>query len=326
MNRKIFLLAFAICWGSVAYAQEIEILKLQGEDRDKQLEERIFMLAGDGGNITVQVGRYGVLLVDSGRAEMTDKVLAAIRQVAGPPAGRGVLGKIRYIVNTSDDSDHASGNENLARAGLAAGNDSRGPAVIVAHEEVANRMAAPRPDGTLIPNVALPSNTYSGFGTTKDLFFNDEGIQIIHVPAAHSDGDSIVFFRRSDVVSTGDIFVTTGYPVIDPEKGASLQGIIKGLNLILDIAIPGQFEEDGTLIIPGHGRLCDEADVVEYRDMLTIIRERMEAMIKKGATLDQIKAARLTRDFDTEFGAGGPGGWPTDRFVEAAYKSLTQKK
>jgi glyoxylase-like metal-dependent hydrolase (beta-lactamase superfamily II) len=148
---------------------------------------------------------------------------------------------------------------------------------------------------------------------------------MFHIPAAHTDGDTIVYFRKSDVVSAGDLFLTDSYPVIDLKRGGSLQGVIDGLNRILDLAIPAHHEEGGTYVIPGRGRICDEFDVVEYRDMLTIFRDRIQAMIKKGLTLEQVKAARPTSDYDPEYGATA-GPWTTDMFVEAAYKSLTQKR
>jgi glyoxylase-like metal-dependent hydrolase (beta-lactamase superfamily II) len=159
----------------------------------------------------------------------------------------------------------------------------------------------------------------------KALYFNGEGIQILHQPAAHTDGDSFVFFRKSDVVSAGDIFVPTSYPIIDLQRGGNIQGIIAGLNRLIEMTIPAEKQEGGTYVIPGHGRLCDQADVVEYRDMATIIRDRVQDMIKKGMTLDQVKAAKPTRDYDPEYGAT-TGFWTTDMFVEAVYKSLSVKK
>jgi cyclase len=146
---------------------------------------------------------------------------------------------------------------------------------------------------------------------------------MFHLPAAHSDGDSLVFFRRSDVIATGDLFDTDHYPVIDLAHGGTLQGIIEGLNRVIDLAIPAYSEEGGTMIVPGHGRICDEIDVVEYRDMLTIIRDRLNAMIRKGMTVEQIKAARPTLDYDPLFG-DTTGPWTTDMFIEAAYQSLTR--
>ena len=153
----------------------------------------------------------------------------------------------------------------------------------------------------------------------KEVFFNDEPVEIIYQPAAHTDGDSLVFFRHSDVVSTGDIFVTTSYPFLDLEHGGGIQGEIDALNRILDITIPRHDEEGGTYVIPGHGRICDEFDVLEYRDMVTIIRDRVQAAIREGKTLEQVKAAHLTTDYDARYGS-------PDRFVEAVYKSLGQKK
>ena len=173
------------------------------------------------------------------------------------------------------------------------------------------------------PSGAWPTDPYSG--SPKKLYSNDEGIEIIHVPAAHTDGDSIVFFRRSDVVSAGDIFVTTGYPVIDLQKGGSIQGIIDGLNRILDLTIAKQEVEGGTYVIPGHGRLCDQFDVLEYRDMVTIIRDRVQDMIKKNKTLEEIKTAHPTEDYDARYGAK-TGPWTTDMFIEAVYKSLLATK
>jgi glyoxylase-like metal-dependent hydrolase (beta-lactamase superfamily II) len=310
---------------------DVEILPVQGN---------VYLIARAGANITVQTGKDGVLLVDAGAAQMSGKVLDAIQKITSLRGGsrtEGRLeGKIRFIINTNSDADHTGANEPLSKAGLGyvtndpanrlsgLGND---PAMLVAHENVVARLLAPPGGGTPAPVAALPQNIYTGAGESrKDLFFDDDGIQVMHAPSAHTDGDSLVYFRKNDVVSAGDVYVTTGYPVIDLQKGGSLQGVIAGLNRLLDIAIPGHSEEDGTIIVPGHGRLSDEADVAEYRDTITILRDRIEASIRNGATLEQVKTARLTRDYDPQYGAGGPGGANTERFVEAAYRSLTQKK
>ena len=274
---------------------EVHVLPVQGS---------VYMLVGAGGNITLQVGNDGVLVVDTGLATMAPKVLAAIRKLSDKP--------IVWIVNTHVHADHTGGNEALAKAG------SGGPGGrprIVAQENVLNRMSAP-PSG--IPEAAWPNDEYST--PFKDFSFNAEAVVVYHVPAAHTDGDSIVFFRRSDVVSTGDVFTPGRYPGIDLERGGSVQGTIDALNRILEITVPVKYQEGGTYVIPGHGRLCEEADVVEYRDMLTIVRDRVQDSIKKGMTLEQVKAAKPSMDYDTEYGGD------RDRFIEAVYKSLNQKK
>ena len=166
----------------------------------------------------------------------------------------------------------------------------------------------------------MPTDTYTT--PERKIFFNNEGVELIHVPAAHTDGDTIVFFRRSDVISTGDIFVTNGYPIVDLDRGGNIQGVIAGLNRIVELAIPADEQEGGTLIVPGHGRLCDVADVVYYQEMVIIIRDRIQDMIKKGMTLDQVKAAQPTRDYDPRFGSA-TGFWTTEKFVTAVYKSLS---
>jgi glyoxylase-like metal-dependent hydrolase (beta-lactamase superfamily II) len=248
----------------------------------------------------------GVLVVDTKSAAQSDKLIAAIRKISDKP--------IRYVLNTSADADQTGGNEKVADAGrtITGGNVARFnadfPATMIAHEKVAARM---REAGA--PPAAWPQDTY--FVDGKDVFVNGEAVQIFHQPAAHSDGDSLVFFRRSDVVSTGDIFVPDRYPVIDVAKGGSINGVVNALNRILDITVPADKQEGGTMVIPGHGRLCDEADVVEYRDAMTIIRDRIRDLVKKGQTLEQVKAARPTQDYDPLYG-------PSDAFVEAAYRSL----
>ena len=168
-----------------------------------------------------------------------------------------------------------------------------------------------------------PTTTY--FSPTKELFFNDEAIQLVHVPAGHSDGDSLVFFRRSDVLATGTLFDLTGYPVIDRQHGGSIDGLIAGLNRILELAIPGGWQEGGTVVVPARGRLCDEADVVEYRDMITIIRDRVRDLIGRGASLEDVLAARPTREYDGRYGATS-GEWTTAQFVEAVYRSLERPR
>ena len=321
MRPVLRLLTIVAGLSGFAYGQqtsEVHVLHVQGN---------VYMLVGAVGNITVQVSNDGVLLVDTGVAQMSDQVLAAVRQLAKPLTQR----PIRYILNTHVHADHTGGNEKLRAAGATitggnvAGNiaDATEGAAIFAHENVMKRMSAPTGAQAPTPTGAWPTDTY--YGDQKELFFNGEAIQMFHPKSAHTDGDSIVFFRRSDVVSTGDIFMTTSYPIIDLQNGGSLNGIIDALNFILDITIPAEKQEGGTMVIPGHGRLCDEADVVEYRDMVTIIRDRVQDMIKKGMTLEQVKAAKPTRDYDPLYGAT-TGFWTTDMFVEAAYKSLTAKK
>jgi len=308
-------MAVLFLFAALAHAQgnpaDVEVLPVQGN---------VYMLVADAGNVTLQVGRNGVLLVDTPPPHTTDKVLAAIRKLSDQP--------IRYVINTSVDADHAGGNEGIARTGAlpsdiplvnTPGATAKESVQILAHLNVLNRMSVPPKGQAPAPSAAWPTDTYSG--SDKELYFNGEGIQMMHIPAAHTDGDTLVYFRRSDVISAGDLFLTTGYPVIDLQRGGSLQGVIAGLNRILDLAIPAHHEEGGTYVIPGHGRLCDEFDVLEYRDMVTIVRDRIQAMIRKGMTLEQVQAARPTLDYDPRYGATS-GSWTTAMFVEAAYRSL----
>ena len=292
---------------------EIHVLAAQGN---------VYMLVGPGGNITVQAGNDGVLLVDTQFAPLADKIVAAIRTLSKGP--------IRYIVDTHYHGDHTGGNEALRKAGstITGGNvsadirDSAEGAQIIAHQNVMKRMSAPTGAQAPTPSAAWPTDTY--LGDEKDLFFNGEGIQVIHIPNAHTDGDSIVFFRRSDVISTGDLFTTTSYPVVDLDAGGNIQGVLAGLQKIVDLIIPVYGQEGGTLVIPGHGRLCDLGDVLEYREMTTIIRDRVQDMVNKGMTLEQVKAAKPTLDYDPLYGSDS-GFWTTDKFVEAVYKSLKKQ-
>jgi len=289
---------------------EVHVLHVQGS---------VYMLVGAGGNITVQAGDEGVLLVDTSYEQMSAKVVAAIRTFSDKP--------IRYIINTHVHEDHIGGNAPIAKLGatIAGGNMGIGAntgAAIIAHENVLNRMSAPTGQQASSPSAAWPTDTY--FTRKKELFFNGEAIEIIHQPSAHTDGDSIIFFRRSDVVSAGDLFLTTTFPVIDLQRGGSIHGIVEALNRILDITIPKDKQEGGTYVIPGHGRLCDEADVLEYRDMVTIIRDRIQDMVTRGMTLEQVKGARPTLDYDGQYGAK-TGSWTTEMFIEAVYKNLSTK-
>ena len=167
-----------------------------------------------------------------------------------------------------------------------------------------------------------PPSTYPG--RQKDFYMNDEPVILLHIANATTAGDSIVWFRKSDVVATGDIFDETSFPYIDVAHGGTINGVIEGLNTLLDIMVPKHLQEGGTMVIPGHGRLCDASDVAYYRDMVTIIRDRVQDMIKKGMTLQQIKAAKPTRDYDPRYGST-TGPYTTDMFIEAVYQSLIQK-
>jgi cyclase len=289
--------------GSHAFAQQ----GAAGDVQTFHVQGNVHMLIGAGANIAVQVGDDGVLLVDTGATAMSDKVLAAVRRLSQGP--------IRWIINTSADPDHAGGNTAISRAGRTVNGNA---AAIHAQENVLTRM-----DKTGVPQSSWPLNTY--YEPTKDFFFNDEAIFLNHAPAAHSDGDTVVYFRGSDVIVSGDVFMTTTYPVIDTKNGGTVQGSIDGLNRLLDIAVPKRLQEGGTYVIPGHGRVSDEADLIEYRDMLVIVRDRIQDLIKKGRTLDQVRATRPTLDYDPRYGATS-GPWTTAMFIDAVYHDLSKKK
>ena len=277
------------------------------------------MLTGAGANITVMTFAEGVLLVDTGTAPMAPAVLEAIKRLSDKP--------VAHIINTSASVTHVGGNEAIAASGrripaeVVAG---EGP-MVVAHENVLNRMSAPTGKQAAAPERAWPNNTYHD--PTKKLstrFHGGEAIELVHAPAAHSDGDTLVWFRKADVIAAGEIYSTTTYPVIDVANGGTIDGVIDGLNRILEIAFPDYRSEGGTMIIPGHGRLSDMADVAYLRDMVTIVRGRVQDLVKKKQTLEQVKAAKPTRDYDGRFGATS-GPWTTDMFVDAVYKTLGTK-
>jgi glyoxylase-like metal-dependent hydrolase (beta-lactamase superfamily II) len=303
--------------GSMASAQKVGVY---------QVRPNFYLIAGAGSNIGVQIGADGVVVVDAGSAAMSGEVLQAIKKLTPQP--------IRYLIDTSADPDHVGGNEALARAGENfTGKSNTGPggavsdgATIQSTEAVLTRMSAPTGKQGAYPSAAWPTESF--FQSEKAMYLNDEGIVVMHQPAAHSDGDAMVFFRRSDVIMAGDILDTTRFPVIDVEKGGSIQGEIDALNRLIQLAIPSiplAWKEGGTAVIPGHGFICDQADIVEYRDTVVIIRDVIQDMIKQGLTLEQIKEANPTQGYRSRYGAES-GPWTTNMFVEAVYQSLAGKK
>ena len=296
-----------------------------------QIRPNFHVIAGAGGNIVVQTGPEGVILVDSGSTAMADKVLAAVRQITTQP--------IRYIINTSMDPDHVGGNDKLARAGLsilpgavAAGaglNDdlvsNSGRASVLAHENVLTRMtAATGPQA--VPFGLWPTKTFAF--RQYSMYLNGEGIQVIHMPAAHTDGNTIVFFRRGDVIATGDIIDTTRWPVIDIKRGGTVQGELDALNRLMDLSIlnvPLQWQADRTFLVPGHGFVYDKLDLLEYRDAVTVVRDRVQDLLDEGKTLVQVKAANPTLGYRSQYGTDS-GPWTTEMFVETIYNELAAKK
>ena len=289
------------------------------------VQGRLHMIGGAGANIAVQVSDEGTLVVDPGDSTASDRVIAEIKKIQIRP--------VRWVIDTNADLDHTGGNGKIAKAGVAsiaaggvAAPGGGGGAVfgdgarLMAFQNVLNRMTAPTGQRSPRELSEWPTDTF--FTARKNFWFGGEPIELWHVPAAHSDGDIIVFFRKSDVIVAGDIITTDRYPYIDAKNGGSIKGIIAGLNQIVGTAVPEYNQQGGTRIIPGHGRVLNQSDVVEYRDMATIIRDRIARLAKEGKTLAQVKAVHPTLDYDGIYGST-TGPWTTDMFIEEVYKEVT---
>ena len=341
-----------------------QIQKRDGDIHVMPVQGNIYMLVGPWGNIAASVGPDGILLVDTGPANQTEKIRSTVMDLAKQvnstphpnkcvglhceitpgggwtsPAINAVISSpappkaMRYIINTSADPDHTGGNEKLGELpadsaiieALSTPVGITPSATILAHQNVLDRLSNPGHGLPSAPGGALPTDPFHGLTYKLSEFFNNEGVEIYHEPNAHTDGDSIVTFRYSDVIAAGDILNTESYPVIDLEKGGTINGVLDGLNHILALSIPEARSQGGTWVIPGHGRLCDIGDVTNYRNMVAIMRDRIQDLMKKGMTLEQVKAARPTQDYDGVYGATS-GPWTTEKFIEAAYKSLQPQK
>jgi len=295
-----------------------------GQVQAMPVRDNIYMLVGAGGNVTAQVGEDGVLLDDTGSADMAKETLAAVRTIGDGP--------LRYIINTTEGRDYAGGNGTIAASGEtipfrdfdtglggtvhgALGNQR---ASVVAHLNVFFHMASAESDGLTAAEDDWPDNTYST--PWKRVYFNGEPVVITH-RIANTDGNSVVLFRNSNVVSAGGLLDLTRFPYINPEAGGSIQGVVDSLNYLISITAPALASEGGTLVIPGRGRLADHADVAYYRDMVTVIRDRVAVMIQQGRSLEEIKASDATQGYNARYGRNS-GAWTTEMFVEAAYRSL----
>jgi cyclase len=284
------------------------------------LRDKVYLLTGDRGNVVVQVGDEGAFVVDSGSGRLVDKTATAIGRLSPLP--------IQFIANTSFRAEHTGGNLKLRAAGTDPSvrgtffalqfADAGVGATIMAQQNVQTRM-----DAAKGPADGVPSDTF--LEERRRTFHNNDAIEMFWERNAITDGDSIVRFRRADVIVTGDVFTTTQYPVIDLQNGGSVSGEIAALNDILKRTVYQHQGEGGTIVVPGHGYVCDEHEVVEYRDMMVITRDRVQAMVKKGATLAQVKSARITADYDTRYGST-TGPWTTDMFIEAVYRDLSGRK
>ena len=294
----------------------LEVFNASGAAKLFPVRENVYLLIdpAGGANVTIQVGPQGALVVDAGTAAWADTVVRAVKSVSSGP--------LRYLVSTSSRDEHVGGNAVVAASGrgfegvVSLGLTPR--ATGLAHENVMRRMSGA---GEQAPTPTAGWPTLSFHTRRKEIHFNGETVQVLHHPAAHADGDSVVFFRSSDVIATGDIYLTTTYPVIDLERGGSIDGIINALNGVIDLTNTQKNQEGGTLVIPGHGRVSDEADVVEYRDMLHIIRGRVRHYVSQGRTLEQVIEARPTIDYDGRYAAAsGPAS--SRGFVEIVYRSV----
>jgi glyoxylase-like metal-dependent hydrolase (beta-lactamase superfamily II) len=328
----LLALLFVTFFAAVAHANEVQPGELedcgweQYEPKNNlhcmHVRGNVYMLVGGGSNITVQVGQRFVIVVDTGLPKYTDELIATIRRLTKLP--------VLFIVNTSSDLDHIGGNTKLSREGWALPNAALGQNM--EEEKDPSRLKMPTGAPIVVSDNTMnttsdPTGKMSAIAFGKEGFklYSKEPVFFFNMPKAHIDGDTLVLFRTSDVISAGDVFSTVGYPVIDQARGGSIDGELDAVNSLIELMVPREYEEGGTYVIPGHGRLSDRNDVVNYRDMLTIIRDRVRDMVKNGMTLEQVKAAKPTLDYDGRYGSDS-GPWTTSMFIEAIYRDMANEK
>ena len=298
-GRCAALSALATALLGIALATPLAAQQEEVEYRATRLSDSVTMIRGSGGNVAVSAGEDGVFIVDDQLKPLTDQLLAAIREISAQP--------IRFVINTHYHGDHVGGNEALGESG----------SVIVAHDKVRERMSreqfshffdAATPPW---PEAALPVIT---FNDRVSLHLNGESVAVHHVPRGHTDGDSLVYFPQSYVLHMGDIFFNGLYPYIDLDGGGSIQGMIRGVETGLELA------NEDTQVIPGHGPMSDRAELAAYHAFLLEARDKVQALVDKGLTLEQAVAAEPTAEWDEILG----GVWITPaQFVTFIYNSLT---
>jgi glyoxylase-like metal-dependent hydrolase (beta-lactamase superfamily II) len=291
--------------------------KVLGEVSVLQVRPDIYMLTVDNVNVVVETGWQGTLVIGTAPAAHCEALVAAVRSVSESP--------VRFLVSVNGDESRIGCNTPLADAGQSFTRGTLGfVAPVISHQNALLQLLGSGKDH---PETTLPSEIYTR--PVRSMYLNDQSIQVLWAPAAHSNGDSMVVFRRSDVVVTGDIMDTSRFPVIDVAHGGTIQGELVAMNRLLsDLAVavtPKWQRPGGTLVVPGRGRLCNQADVLNYRDMLTIIRDRVQDLITRGKSLEQVQAANPARGYTTRYGATS-GDWTTSQFIAAVYQSLIQDR
>jgi len=300
MKKLLLAVTTAALMAAVVHAQQPQNFDAI-EIKTTKIAADFYTLEGSGGMIGILTGPDGVFMVDAQYAQLTNKIVAAIKKVTPSP--------IKYMVNTHVHPDHTGGNENLGKMGV----------TIFSREQLRYRLANPNPGangapGTPAPAAALPVVTYDQKVTLR---MNGEVIELIPIRNAHTDGDTLVHFVNHDILMTGDYFRSLGYPNIDRANGGSLNGMLDGLALTIAMAGPN------TKIIPGHGATVDRNGVIAHRDIMLALRDKVAAQIKQGRTLEQVTAAKLTAEFDSKIVMPGTTG---DRFIGQLYAELQAAK
>jgi cyclase len=292
MKTKIFIFCIAaifIASANQTIAQNFDTVQI----KTIKITDKIYMLEGDGGNIGVLVGKDGIVIIDDQFAPLSEKIRAALKTLSDKP--------VRFVINTHFHGDHTGGNENFGGQG----------AIIVAQENSRLRMTSDEFMATFngpkkaAPYDALPKVT---FNESVTLHLNGETVQVFHVKNAHTDGDAIIYFKESNVFHGGDVFVRYGLPYIDQPHGGSIEGMISGIDELLKRA------NDSSAIIPGHGKLAAKKDVLEFKNMLVTVRDRISKAIMQGKTVDEIMKADPTKEFISVF--------ERKDFVKSVYDSM----